>query len=239
MERYDRQLRLPGIGDDGQRRIASGKVLIVGMGGLGCPAALYLARAGVGTLTLCDFDEVHASDLHRQVLYTDEDLHGKKVQVAAARLEDQHGGLHVEVHDKPFESHMLGDADVVLDCTDEASTRALIHAACMASGTPLVWAAVEGWEAQWAVVVPGAGPCLRCLWPSPADAPSCEDAGILGPVVGIAGVWQALAALRILVAAPVEPGRLHLHDLRSDGHDVVAFEKRADCPTCAQVPASA
>lgn len=238
MPTFGRQRRLSGIGDEGQARIRAGRVLIVGLGGLGCPAALYLARAGLGTLHLCDFDKVHLSNLHRQVLYTADDVHHHKARVAATRLQDEQPDLKVIVTEGPFRSEIVQGVDVVLDCTDEAGTRALIHQACMETGTPLVWAAVEGWEAQWAIVQPGTGPCLRCLWPSPADGPTCQDAGMIGPVVGFAGLWQALAALRLLVGAEVHPGILQLHDLRNDGHEQIQFEARAGCPSCAVVPKS-
>jgi len=234
--RYARQNRLPGWSEAAQQRVASATVLVVGMGGLGCPASLYLARAGVRALRICDFDTVQATDLHRQVLYTDQDVGWHKAHVAATRLEQQHADLRVEPLVDPFTAAMADGADVVLDCTDEPGTRALVHQVCMEKGIPLVWAAVEGWEAQWTTVTPGNGPCLRCLWPSPADAPSCEQAGILGPVVAMAGSWQALAALRILTGNAPPPGRLHVHDLRGDEADVVQYNRRADCPACAVVP---
>ncbi len=231
MTPYRRQERLPGWGVDAQKKVEASHVLVVGMGGLGCPAAVYLARAGVGELTICDFDKVQPHDLHRQILYGDEDVGWPKVQVAETRLEEQHPQLKVHPKQKPFDSGMVTGVDIVLDCTDEPGTRALIHQACIDARKPLAWAAVEGWEAQWMVVKPGETPCMRCVWPSPSDAPSCEDAGIAGPVVGMAGTWQALAALRLMIGQ--EPGgRLHLADLRADEHKVIDFPRRPDCPTC-------
>lgn len=233
--RVDFQRQVTLLGDDGQRRVEAGRVLVVGLGGLGCPAARYLGAAGVGHLTLVDFDTVAATDLHRQILYAPGDEGRRKAELAATRL-DAHGpGAVVGVH-ATFEASMVDGHEVVLDCTDEAGTRALIHQACMERGVPLAWAAVEGWEAQWAHVMPGKGPCLRCLWPSPGDAPSCADAGILGPTVAMAGAWQALAALRILAGRTPATGRLHLHDLAEDRHESIAFDARPDCPACAVVP---
>lgn len=232
---FRRQATLDGISESGQALIQAARVLIVGAGGLGCPAAQYLAAAGVEHITLVDFDVVDATNLHRQVLYTAADVGQPKALVAADRLNELGIGIAIG-RDETFQADMVDGHDVVLDCTDEPGTRALIHQACMDRGVPLVWAAVEGWNAQWAVVIPGAGPCLRCLWPAPGDAPSCADVGILGPIVGMAGTWQALAALRLVAGIPPEVGTLHLHELRSDNHETIRFDQRPDCPACAAAP---
>lgn len=226
---FRRQRTLDGIGSQGQQRIESARVLIVGAGGLGSPAARYLAAAGIGHITLVDFDTVDATNLHRQILYAPGDEGQPKAQLAAKRL-TTHSSTHVEGRNETFHPDMIAGHDVVLDCTDEAGTRALIHACCVEQGVPLVWAAVEGWTAQWATVLPG-GPCLRCLWPDPAEAPSCADVGILGPVVGLAGVWQALAALRIIAGIEV-PAALHVVDLRTDETLSIPMQRRAGC-SCA------
>ena len=224
---FRRQVTLDGIGISGQAKIEAGRVLIVGAGGLGCPAARYLGAAGVGHITLVDFDHVDATNLHRQILFGPGDEGSPKAQLAAQRLNAHSPGTVVGIP-STFDAAMVDGHDVVLDCTDEPGTRALIHQACLDRGVPLVWAAVEGWQAQWAVVTPG-GPCLRCLWPVPGDAPSCQDTGILGPTVGRAGTWQALAALRLLAGVAMEPGVLHTVDLRGDAAETIRFDRRDGC----------
>lgn len=222
---FARQVTL--LGEEAQQRIERARILIVGAGGLGSPAARYLAAAGVGHITLCDFDDVDATNLHRQILFGPGDEGEPKATLAAERLNDHSDGITI-ARQETFRPEMVDGHDVVLDCTDEPGTRALIHQACIERQTPLVWAAAEGWQVQWALIPPG-GPCLRCLWPTPGDAPSCADTGMLGPIVGLAGVWQALAALRLMAGVDIEPGRLHIVNLQTDEYQAIQFTHRDGC----------
>ncbi|MEA3143862.1 MAG: sulfur-carrier protein adenylyltransferase/sulfurtransferase [Thermoplasmata archaeon] len=224
--RFARQL--PVIGADGQRRLREGKVLVVGMGGLGCPAALYLAGAGVGTLGLMDFDRVEASNLHRQVLYAAADVGRPKVEAARDRLLALAPSLQVRLHPEAFRAGAsVAGYDLVLSCTDDTGAQYALSDACRKARIPLVHAAVSSWEGELAVFLPG-GPCLRCLRPTPTQAPSCADEGVLGPVPGVLGAMQALEAIKLLVGLPAAPGLL-LWDGRGQSFDGVALKRREGC----------
>lgn len=206
-------------------------VLIVGLGGLGCPAADLLARAGVERLGLVDFDHVEPSNLDRQTLYTPADVDRPKVEAAAERLRAVAPGVRLESHPRPFEAGMVEGYDVVLDGTDDPGGRALIHQACLDAGVPLVWGAVSREEGQTTVVVPGEGPCLRCLWPTPGDAPACDDR-TPGPATATIGALQASAALRLVAGRPVPTGELTLYDGATARFRTIRFDRRSDCPGC-------
>jgi adenylyltransferase/sulfurtransferase len=224
--RFARQL--PVIGADGQRRLREGKVLVVGMGGLGCPAALYLAGAGVGTLGLMDFDKVDATNLHRQVLYAAADVGRPKVEAARDRLLALAPSLQVRLHPEAFRAGAsVAGYDLVLSCTDDTGAQYALNDACRKARVPLVHAAVSSWEGELAVFLPG-GPCLRCLRPTPAQAPSCADEGVLGPVPGVLGAMQALEAIKLLAGLPAAPGLL-LWDGRGQSFDGVALKRREGC----------
>ncbi len=238
-DRFARQRALAGFSDDGQARLGAATVLVVGVGALGCPAADLLVRAGVGRLRLVDHDAVGLDNLHRQTLYAEADVGRPKVDAAAERLRAAAGaGVTVEALHRTFQEGDLDGVDAVLDCTDDSGTRDWLHALCVARGVPLAWGAVEGWEGQWATVVPG-GPCLRCLWPAPGDAPSCADVGVLGAVSATVGAQQALAAVRALLGQE-SGGTLWLHDGRAGTFDAVRFPRRPECAVCADatVPGS-
>ncbi|ERS95681.1 adenylyltransferase and sulfurtransferase [Sporothrix schenckii 1099-18] len=218
-ERYARQLILPGVGVEGQLRLKKASVLIVGAGGLGCPAALYLAGAGVGHLVLVDGDTVEASNLHRQIGHTSATVGAYKVDSLAAAMRARNGSVRYTVHREHltvdnvgrlvggWESEKSEDTklDLVLDCTDHPAIRYLISDACVRAGIPLVSAAALRTDGQLAVLnhPVGAGPCYRCVFPRPpptASQTSCAEGGVLGPVVGVMGVLQALQAIRVLVS---------------------------------------
>lgn len=228
MDRYARQRALDGVGDEGQERLRSATVLVVGLGALGGPAALLLAAAGVGQLRVVDFDAVALHNLPRQTLYRESDVGRPKAEAAAGALRAHNPEVRVEAHTRTFEEADLVGVDAVLDCTDDPGTRDHLHALCTARGVPLLWGAVEGWEGQWASVLPG-GPCLRCLWPAPGDAPSCADVGVAGPVSTTVAAQQALAAVRVLLGTETG-GRLSLLDGRTGTVDTVRFQVRPGCP---------
>ena len=197
------------------------RVLVVGMGGLGCSAAPVLVQAGV-PLTLCDFDRVEERNLGRQDLYTPDDVGRLKVDVAKERLDGDIGIIPAV-----FDATMVDGHDAVLDCTDEPGTRAAIHQACLDAGIPLVWAAVGGTDGQLATVVPGAGPCLRCLWAGVGEPMACDDRTD-ADVLRRTGREQGLAAAAVLMGEG-ETGMLRLFESAEAEERVVRFERRSDC----------
>lgn len=240
-ERFARHLPLPEVGAAGQVRLAGSQALVVGAGGLGCAALLYLAAAGVGRLRVVDSDRVSPSDLNRQILYRPEVVGQRKVEVAAAALRAFHPGLSVESHaarvDPALAPSLLSGADVALDCTDNFETRLCLAAAAWAAGVPVVWASAQRFGGQLLVQRSGPGrPCLRCLLPacpSPGTVPLPAETGVFGPVVGVMGTLQALEACKCLLGA----GEVHDRDLLDfDGLTgrVRTLQRHVDpaCPVC-------
>ncbi|KAA8895900.1 hypothetical protein FN846DRAFT_784355 [Sphaerosporella brunnea] len=205
--RYSRQLLLPQIGLPGQTALKRSRVLIVGIGGLGSPAALYLAGAGIGTLGLIDHDVVETSNLHRQVLHRTSTIGLPKVLSAAKALRDLNPHVQITTYAEAFTpgnaEDVIAQWDVVLDCTDHPKLRYLISDACVLLGKPLVSASALKLEGQLIVLndPPGKGPCYRCIWPRPPPPESiisCGEGGVLGPVVGAMGVMQALETIKLI-----------------------------------------
>lgn len=243
LTRYDRQMRLPEIGASGQQRLADATVVLVGTGGLGAPAALYLAAAGVGTLRLVDFDRVDRSNLHRQVLYTEADVGRPKVEAAGERLRSRNGDITVEAIDAPFGEdnafEILEGADLVLDGTDAFATRYLVNDAARLAGVTNVFASVSSFEFQ-AFVSTNNGPCYRCLFPEPPPAelaPSCAEAGVLGVVPGLAGMLQASEALKCLLGVGTSlAGRFLMGDILAMRFREIAVDRDPACPVCGTSP---
>ena len=238
IRRYSRQLLLPEVGRDGQHRLAGSKVLIVGAGGLGAPAALYLAGAGVGTIGLVDFDRVDLSNLPRQVLYATEDVGQSKVAAAARRLNAVNPRVTIIPHEEPLTAatalERIEPYDVVLDTSDNFATRYLVNDACALLGKPDVFGSVYRFEGQLSVFDAQRGPCYRCLFPEPpppGSTPSCAEGGVLGVVPGIVGELQATEALKLLLGLGTPLiGRLLLYDaLELRFHEL----EIARSPTCA------
>jgi molybdopterin/thiamine biosynthesis adenylyltransferase len=243
--RYDRQVRFAGLGPAGQRRLAEGRALIVGMGGLGSWVAELLARAGVGMLRLLDPDQVDLSNIHRQALYSQADAAAAtaKVHAAAGRLAEINGQVTVEPFVLRLESdniaRLAGDVGVILDGTDNFATRFLINDYAVRSGTPWVFAGVVGAEAQTMTVIPGRTACLRCVMEAPPPActePTCSIAGVLGPAVATIAAIQACEAMKIL-SGNVDRVSEYLVKLDLWGNtvqriDVSGLATRADCPCC-------
>lgn len=208
-QRYERHIDVPEIGIDGQKKLAAASVLIAGMGGLGCPAALYLAAAGIGRIGLCDADTVSLSNLQRQVLYDEADIARAKVSAAAEKLHRK--ASHCVIEEHPFfimpdnASPTIAAYDIVLDCTDNFDTRYLLNMACHAARRPLVSASVYHHDGQISVFRAfddPALPCYQCLYPKSDQlvlAPQCKEGGILGPVTGILGTMQAAAVINELL----------------------------------------
>lgn len=234
VDRHDRQARLDGIGPGGQARIRDGKVLVVGLGGLGCPAALYLAGAGVGRMTLVDPDLVAAHNLHRQVLYTSSDVDKPKAEVARRRLLALDARLDLEVKPVTLDARnapaLVAGHDAVLDCTDDLGAKLALARACATAGIPLVHGAAAGWEGVVAVFDPPRTPCYFCAFHDPAPGAACADVGVLGPLVGQLGALQAQEALKLLAGLGSSlAGKLHLVDARDGGARTITLTKRPGC----------
>lgn len=234
VDRHDRQTRLDGIGAPGQARIRAGRVLIVGIGGLGCPAAMYLAGAGVGHLTLVDPDLVASTNLHRQVLFASADVDRPKTEVARRRLLALDAGLDIDVKpvalDAGNAASLIAGHSVVLDCTDDLGAKVALARACRIAGIPLVHGAAAGWEGIVAVFDPPRTPCYVCAFPDPAPGASCSDVGVLGPLVGQLGALQAQEAIKILAGVgSTLAGKLHLVDARTADARTITLKKRPGC----------
>jgi molybdopterin/thiamine biosynthesis adenylyltransferase/rhodanese-related sulfurtransferase len=204
-DRYLRHLALPGFGPAAQEKLKASSVLVIGAGGLGCPALLYLAAAGVGRIAIADDDSVDLSNLQRQVLYTVDDVGANKAEAAARRLRSLNPLISVEAHPVRFDRSnaiaLVRACDLVVDGSDNFATRYLVNDACVIAGRPFVYGAVQGFEGQVSVFNLPGGPTYRCLFPEapePGSAPNCAEAGVLGAVTGIVGTAQACEAIKVL-----------------------------------------
>lgn len=238
--RYSRHLLLPNVTTTGQRRLKAARVLIVGAGGLGSPAALYLAAAGVGQLGLVDFDNVDITNLQRQLLHGTRDVGRPKLESARDRLLDVNPNVHVELHATRLTSanalEIMGDYDLVVDGTDNFATRYLTNDACVILGIPNVYGSVYRFEGQASVFAAESGPCYRCLFrepPPPGLVPSCAEGGVLGVLPGMIGTIQANEAIKLLMGIG-EPliGKLLLVDALTGGFRTVTIRKDPECPAC-------
>jgi sulfur-carrier protein adenylyltransferase/sulfurtransferase len=242
--RYSRHLVLPAIGLEGQERLKAARVLIVGAGGLGSPAALYLAAAGVGTLGLVDWDVVDRSNLQRQILHGTGMVGRPKLDSARARIADLNPHVRLETIAARLTSanalDILGGWDVVLDGSDNFPTRYLVNDACVLSGRPNVYGAVLRFEGQVSVFDARHGPCYRCLYrepPPPELVPSCAEGGVLGVLPGIIGSLQALEAIKLVTGVGISlVGRLLLFDGLKLQFREIALTKDPDCAVCGPHP---
>lgn len=239
--RYSRQILLPEIGAEGQLKLAQSRVLIIGVGGLGSPAAMYLAAAGVGALILSDPDQVELSNLQRQIIHDSASIGADKVESARQRLKAINPECQVHTLPEALNGDVLTaevtGADVVLDCSDNFATRFAVNAACVATGTPLVSGAAIRWEGQIAVYSGHAGtPCYRCLYGEigePED--SCTSNGVLAPVVGIIGSMQAVEAIKLLTGAGESlTGRLLILDALHMHWRELRLKADPACPVCGE-----
>jgi len=239
--RYSRQIRLSQIGESGQQKIIDSTVLIIGMGGLGSPAALYLAASGVGKLVISDFDIVEESNLQRQIIHTHQAIGDNKVDSAQSSIKALNPHCEVEAINYQIDGEelkkIINRVDLVLDCSDNFPTRFEVNRYCVESGTSLVSGAAIRLEGQILSYQPNAeSPCYQCLYSEVAyeNAESCEMEGILGPVVGVIGTMQALQALMILTDnAASLVGKLLLFDAGAMEWQQVKLVRNSNCPTCA------
>ena len=244
--RYNRQILLHDFDVAGQERLQSSSVLIVGLGGLGCPAALYLAAAGVGKLLLADGDEVELSNLQRQIAHTDVDIGANKASSVAATITALNPEVQLEVIPAMLtESSLpavLQRVDLVVDATDNYPVRFALNRACIAAGIPLVSGAAVRSEGQVAMFDPlRGGPCYRCLYEEGGaeTALSCSESGVLAPLVGVIGSLQAMEALKVLSGfGETLRGKLLLLDLRTMDIRQLALPARPDCPDCGKLQRS-
>ncbi len=242
--RYHRHLLLPDFGESGQSRVLASRVLIVGVGGLGCPAAQYLAAAGVGTLGLVDADHVEISNLQRQILYGPKDLGRPKVEVARERILAINPDVDVEVHPERLRSEnaleILASYDVVVDGSDNFPTRYLLSDACVLLGKPNVHGAIFRFDGQASVFHAPAGPCYRCLHPEPpgpGQAPSCAEAGVLGVLPGLVALVQATETLKLLSGiGDTLVGRLLHYDALEMRFTEFSLARDPECPACGEAP---
>lgn len=237
-EIFSKQERL--VGKDGQKRLADSRVLIIGAGGLGCPAALHLAASGVGFLRIVDGDRIEASNLHRQTLFGIHDLSALKAWVAKRRIEELHPYCKVEALAERFSevnaARIMEDVDLVLDCSDNFGTKYLINDRCTAAGLPFVQASIYQNQAQLISYRPGESACLRCVSPEqPPDGcvESCTDSGVLGASTGIVGSWQALEAIKTLVGKGSNAAQETLYIDLDEGETFrVPRAIDVNCPAC-------
>ncbi len=240
LDRYSRQLVLPEWSEAAQLALREASVLVVGAGALGAPVAAYLAGAGVGRLGILDADDVEVSNLHRQFLHFTPDVGVPKAQSAAAKLRFLNPDVLIEPYQVRLDAEnagvLLEGQDLVVDCSDSFATRYAVNAACCAAGVALVEGGVVGRSGLVMAIRPGETACYRCAFPEPpppGSAPSCAEAGVLGPAAGVIGSLQGLQALTLLAGLDGALTDAFLQvDLRESAFLRVAVRRRADCPDC-------
>lgn len=244
IKRYSRQIILKEIGGEGQRRLKDSNVLVVGAGGLGCPAGLYLAAAGIGKIGIVDKDKVDISNLQRQILHFTRDLGRSKTESAAEKLID----LNPHVKVSPIQTELtpknikkiLEGYDFVIDGSDNFPTKYMVNDACVAEGIPFSIAGILQYEGQMMTVVPGSSPCYRCVFPNPPPPgliPSCQEAGVFGALPGMFGSIQASEAIKYLTGVgELLIGRILIVDIRSMFFDLIEVKKNPECEACGNNP---
>jgi len=244
IERYSRQIILPHVGGKGQERLLKAKVLVIGAGGLGSPVATYLAAAGVGILGIVDSDEVELSNLHRQIIYSSDEIGKKKAISAQVRLQRVNPDIKVIPYVLRLNSEnimeVIKDYEIIVDGTDNFPTRYLINDACVLSRKTLIFGAFFRYEGQAMVIKPGEGPCIRCLFPTPPPpglVPSCQEAGVLGALAGVIGLIQATETLKLVLGIG-EPiiGKLVLFNALEMDLIKVNVRRDGNCPICGEKP---
>ena len=243
--RYSRHLTMPEVGIDGQRRLKAAHVLCIGAGGLGSPAALYLAAAGVGTIGIVDFDDVDLSNLQRQILHGTKDIGRSKLESARDRLRDANPNIEVELHECRFSSEnaskLVARYDLVVDGSDNFPTRYLSNDVCVFARRPNIYGSIFRFDGQSSVFAPHlGGPCYRCLFPeppAPGTIPNCAEAGVLGVLPGIIGMVQAIEAIKLIlgVGEPLIGRLLHFEALKMKFREL-KLRRDPQCPVCGDAP---
>ncbi|MCR4288740.1 MAG: molybdopterin-synthase adenylyltransferase MoeB [Candidatus Scalindua sp.] len=244
INRYSRHIILPEVGGKGQMKLLKSKVFLVGAGGLGSPAAFYLAAAGIGKIGISDNDDVDFSNLQRQILHSTKDVGHPKVQSAKETLEDLNPDVEVVPYTERLNSEniidIIKDYDVILDGSDNFPTRYLVNDACVMLGKPLSHGSIFRFDGQATTILPGQGPCYRCLYetPPPPDlVPSCQEAGVLGVIAGIIGVIQATEVIKLqLGKGNLLNGKLLLYDSLNMDFKKLNIQRNPACPMCGENP---
>ncbi len=244
VRRYSRHLIIPDVGMTGQKRLKNAKVLVVGAGGLGSPALLYLAAAGVGTLGIVDFDVVDESNLQRQIIHGQSDIGRPKAESARDSIREINPYVTVVVHEERLDSdnalEVFADYDLIVDGTDNFATRYLVNDACVLLGKPYVWGSIYRFDGQASVFWAEYGPCYRCLYPEPPPpgmVPSCAEGGVLGVLCASIGSIQVNEAIKVITGIG-EPlvGRLMIYDALEMTYRSVKVRKDPECPVCGKNP---
>ena len=241
LNRYARHILLREIGGPGQRRLKEARVLVIGAGGLGSPALLYLAASGVGTIGVIDDDVVEGSNLQRQIIHTDQRIGMAKVHSAAVAMTALNPFITVRPYQRrlteDIAGDLIGDYDLILDGTDNFDTRYLVNRVCVALGKPLISAAITQWEGQISLYHPAGGsPCYDCIFPvrpAPGMVPTCAEAGVVSPLPGVIGSMMALEAVKHITGAGQGlAGRLLIYDALHADSRVIVIKRRAECAVC-------
>lgn len=242
LKRYSRHLLVPEVGEQGQLKLLDSRVLLIGAGGLGAPAILYLAAAGVGTIGIIDMDVVEESNLQRQVIHTTQRVGEYKAESARAAIEalnpDVNVVTHIERLDETNVARIIAEYDLIIDGTDNFPTRYLLNDAALLAKKPVIHGSVFRFEGQLTVFKPYEGPCYRCLYPEPPPpelAPSCAEAGVLGVLPGVIGLLQSVEALKLLLGIG-EPlvGRMMMYDALSGEFSELGLYRDPNCPACGE-----
>ena len=244
VRRYSRHLIIPDVGKTGQRRLKNAKVLVVGAGGLGSPALLYLAAAGVGTLGVIDFDVVDESNLQRQIIHGQSDIGRPKAVSAMESIREVNPLVNVVLHEERLDSdnamQIFEPYDLIVDGTDNFATRYLVNDACVLLGKPYVWGSIYRFDGQASVFWAEHGPCYRCLYPEPPPpgmVPSCAEGGVLGVLCASIGSIQVTEAIKLItgIGEPLA-GRLMIYDALEMTYRTVRVRKDPECPVCGKNP---
>lgn len=244
LERYNRHIILPEVGEKGQKKIAKTRVFIVGAGGLGSPVGYYLTAAGVGTIAIVDNDNVELSNLQRQIAHSVEALGRPKVESAKKTFESLNPDVNIiAIKQRLTKDNILdliGEYDIIVDCSDNFPTRFLVNDACVMANKPLITGAIFKFEGQVTVVIPGVGPCYRCLFEEPPPhgvLPSPQEVGLLGVVPGVIGTLQAVEVLKLILGVgSILKGELLIYNALKSSFRKVKVPKNPDCPVCSDNP---
>jgi len=244
LQRYNRHLILPEVGKQGQKKIAKARVCVVGAGGLGCPVGYYLTAAGIGTIAIIDKDFVELSNLQRQIAHNVRTIGKPKVISAKKTFESLNPDVKViAIKQKLVKNNILDlikDYDIVVDCSDNFPTRFLVNDACVITKKPLITGAILKFEGHVTTIIPGDGPCYRCLFeepPPPGVIPSSQEVGLLGVIPGVIGVLQATEVLKLILGiGETLKGELLIYDALKSSFRKIKVPKNPDCPVCSNHP---